>query len=97
MKKKETVTFAYSYLRFSSPEQAKGDSVRRQMELRDGWITRNGIILDTSITLRDEGISGFSGKHRENPDRHALAAFLKLVQVMHRRMVGVLAGHDLRQ
>jgi hypothetical protein len=29
---------AYSYLRFSSPEQAKGDSIRRQTQARDAWL-----------------------------------------------------------
>lgn len=73
-------SLAYSYLRFSSLEQAKGDSFRRQTELRDVWLSRNGIILDTSLTFRDEGKSAFSGKHRTNPDRHALALFLQLVE-----------------
>lgn len=77
--KNSTPATAYSYLRFSSPEQSKGDSVRRQTELRDQWLDRNGVMLNTTLTLRDEGISGFSGKHRENPDRHALATFLELV------------------
>ncbi len=71
---------AYSYLRFSSPEQAKGDSLRRQSELRDAWLAKSGAVLDTSLTLRDEGVSGFTGNHRENPDRHALATFLELVK-----------------
>jgi DNA invertase Pin-like site-specific DNA recombinase len=72
---------AFSYLRFSSPEQAKGDSVRRQTEARDAWLLRHpSVSLDTSVTLHDKGVSGFTGKHRENPDRHALAAFLKLVE-----------------
>src|SRR5947208_2900889 len=78
-KKNNTTATAYSYLRFSSPEQSKGDSIRRQTELRDQWLDRNGVMLNTTLTLRDEGISGFSGKHRENPDRHALATFLELV------------------
>jgi DNA invertase Pin-like site-specific DNA recombinase len=71
---------AYSYLRFSHPEQAKGDSIRRQTELRDAWLARNNVRLDTSLTLEDRGVSGFRGKHRENPDKHGLAAFLQLVQ-----------------
>jgi DNA invertase Pin-like site-specific DNA recombinase len=74
-------TPAFSYLRFSSPEQAKGDSVRRQTEWREAWLGRHpDAVLDTSVTLHDKGVSGFTGKHRENPDRHALAAFLKLVE-----------------
>jgi hypothetical protein len=36
--------------------------------------------LDTSLTLRDEGVSAFTGKHRENPDEYALATFLGLVK-----------------
>ncbi|HEY1381273.1 MAG TPA: recombinase family protein, partial [Gemmataceae bacterium] len=71
---------AYSYLRFSSPQQADGDSVRRQTELRDAWLKRNGAVLDTSVTLRDDGVSAYTGGHRQNPDRHALAAFLELVK-----------------
>jgi DNA invertase Pin-like site-specific DNA recombinase len=71
---------AFSYLRFSNPEQAKGDSVRRQTELRDGWLARNKVPLDESLTLRDKGVSAFNGLHREDPDKHALALFLKLVE-----------------
>lgn len=71
---------AYSYLRFSSAEQAKGDSIRRQTELRDTWLAKSGAMLDASLTLRDEGKSAYTGEHRKNPDRHALAAFLRLVE-----------------
>jgi DNA invertase Pin-like site-specific DNA recombinase len=72
---------AYSYLRFSHPNQAKGDSLRRQKELRDAWLARNkGVALDTALTLEDKGVSGYTGEHRNNPDRHALAAFLALVK-----------------
>jgi DNA invertase Pin-like site-specific DNA recombinase len=71
---------AYSYIRFSSPEQAKGDSLRRQKEGALQWCERYGIRLDTSLTLHDKGVSAFKGLHRENPDKHALALFLKLVE-----------------
>ncbi len=71
---------AYSYLRFSSPAQAEGDSVRRQTALRDAWLKRNPTVkLDTSLTLVDAGVSGFTGKHRTNK-KHALAMFLDLVE-----------------
>lgn len=72
---------AYSYLRFSHPEQGKGDSLRRQEERRDAWLARTGAKLDTSLTLADKGVSAFTGEHRKNPDRHALAAFLELAQL----------------
>jgi DNA invertase Pin-like site-specific DNA recombinase len=71
---------AFSYIRFSTPEQAKGDSLRRQTEATAQWCQRHGITLDTSTTLRDLGKSAYTGAHRRNPDRHALAAFLKLAE-----------------
>jgi DNA invertase Pin-like site-specific DNA recombinase len=71
---------AFSYIRFSSPEQAKGDSLRRQAEAAADWCRRHKVRLDTSLTLHDLGKSAFLGGHRKNPDRHALAAFLKLVE-----------------
>jgi DNA invertase Pin-like site-specific DNA recombinase len=71
---------AYSYFRFSHPDQAKGDSIRRQTALRDAWLARNGIALDTSLSLADKGISAFTGDHRHNADRHALASFLHAVE-----------------
>lgn len=71
---------AFSYLRFSSPAQAEGDSVRRQTALRDGWLKRHDHVrLDTSLSLIDAGVSGFRGEHRTNR-KHALASFLDLVE-----------------
>jgi DNA invertase Pin-like site-specific DNA recombinase len=71
---------AYSYIRFSRPEQATGDSLRRQLQLTRTWCQRNGVRLDESLSFRDEGVSAFTGEHRKNPDRHALASFLELVK-----------------
>src|SRR6516164_688654 len=75
-----TPATAYSYIRFSSPEQSKGDSLRRQTEDAAAWCQRHGVHLNTSTTLHDLGKSAFTGAHRKNPDRHALAAFLKLIE-----------------
>jgi DNA invertase Pin-like site-specific DNA recombinase len=71
---------AYSYIRFSTTDQKKGDSLRRQIEATAGWCERNNVRLDTSLTFRDLGRSAYLGEHRKNPDRHALAAFLKMVE-----------------
>lgn len=71
---------AFSYLRFSARSQADGDSVRRQQKLRDAWLAKSGAVLDSSLDMKDEGVSAFTGGHRQNPDRHALAAFLELVR-----------------
>jgi DNA invertase Pin-like site-specific DNA recombinase len=63
-------------VRFSTPEQAKGDSQRRQTEDTEKWCERNGIPLDTTLT--DKGRSGYHGKHRD--DKAALGGFLQLVR-----------------
>src|SRR5262249_44049183 len=61
----------------STPDQLKGDSLRRQTQATAEWCERNGVTLDTSLTLRDLGVSAFRGAHRTG-DKHALGAFLKL-------------------
>src|SRR5262245_30948923 len=71
---------AYSYVRFSHQSQAEGDSLRRQTEAAKAWCDRNRVRLDTATTLHDLGKSAYTGAHRSNPDRHALASFLKLVE-----------------
>src|SRR5215813_239734 len=73
-------SIAYSYIRFSTPEQSKGDSLRRQTEAAADWCRRHKVRLDTGTTLHDLGKSAYTGQHRKNPDRHALAGFLKLVE-----------------
>jgi DNA invertase Pin-like site-specific DNA recombinase len=70
----------YSYIRFSSTQQIHGDSVRRQTLAAQDWCARHGVRLDEALTFRDLGKSAYLGEHRKNPDRCALAAFLKLVQ-----------------
>jgi DNA invertase Pin-like site-specific DNA recombinase len=72
-----TDDLGYSYIRFSSPEQQKGDSLRRQTEATEAWCKRNGVRLDTSLTLRDLGKSAFRGSHRD--DKAALGAFLRAI------------------
>jgi DNA invertase Pin-like site-specific DNA recombinase len=69
----------YSYVRFSDPSQSAGDSLRRQTEDTAAWCQRNGVHLDTSLNLRDLGVSAFRGRHRRD-DKHALAQFLKLAE-----------------
>jgi DNA invertase Pin-like site-specific DNA recombinase len=50
---------AYSYLRFSTPEQMKGDSFRRQTELTRQYAEENGLELDDSLSFYDLGVSPF--------------------------------------
>lgn len=67
---------AYSYVRFSSPEQAQGDSLRRQTSLSLEYAARHGLYLDEMLQIRDLGVSAFRGKN--NTDG-ALGAFIKEV------------------
>ncbi len=68
---------AYSYTRFSTPEQEKGDSLRRQTQAARDYARRNGLELDETLTIRDPGVSGFRGK---NFQKGALGAFVKAVE-----------------
>ncbi len=53
---------AYSYVRFSTPEQSKGDSLRRQEEKAEAYCQRHGWAMDRTLTLRDLGVSAFRGR-----------------------------------
>lgn len=52
---------AYSYVRFSTSEQAKGDSKRRQSQLAVEYAKANGLELDDKLTYRDFGVSAYRG------------------------------------
>jgi DNA invertase Pin-like site-specific DNA recombinase len=65
----------YSYVRFSTPEQALGDSKRRQVDSARAWAVEHGLELDEE--LRDEGVSGFRGANTK--DEAALGTFLQAV------------------
>lgn len=80
MPKRKAKVPVYSYLRFSTPEQQKGDSERRQTEPAVQWINRpdnqaKGYYLETQ--LADRGLSGYHGHHRT---KGALGRFLKAVE-----------------
>lgn len=55
---------AYSYIRFSSGEQKKSDSFRRQWEECEKFCDANDLLLEKSRQFYDEAISAFRGKHR---------------------------------
>lgn len=75
----ERKPLAYSYQRFSSPEQGKGDSLIRQNAALQSFLERNQLALDDSLRFVDPGVSGFRGKHRAD-DKTDLGRFLALVQ-----------------
>jgi DNA invertase Pin-like site-specific DNA recombinase len=67
-------TKAFSYIRFSSLEQRKGNSLKRQVERREEYVSRKGLVLDTTLRLVDAGRSGFHGTNRT---KGALGGFLR--------------------
>lgn len=74
----------YSYTRFSTPEQAQGDSLRRQTEGARKWTERKTaerlqaglppLCLDESLRMHDLGVSAFRGANVA--DGSELGAFL---------------------
>ncbi len=57
---------AYSYIRFSTPEQEKGDSRRRQEKEAEDYAEKNGLTLDENQKFKDLGKSGYKGFNRIN-------------------------------
>lgn len=74
MKNKNTQKKAYSYIRFSSAIQAKGDSLRRQSDASNAWAEANGYSIIENLT--DMGLSAYKGKHTSEG---ALGIFLEKV------------------
>lgn len=62
----------YSYLRFSTPEQKQGDSLRRQTEEARAFAEKHGLVFDEDLCMKDEGLSGFYG---ENISKGVLGQF----------------------
>lgn len=66
---------AFSYIRFSSPEQAKGDSFRRQSERAEAWAKAHGYRIVKS--WRDLGVSSYRGENAATGD---FAEFLRAAE-----------------
>src|SRR5438105_2743351 len=67
---------AFSYLRFSDKKQAKGDSLRRQLQWGPEVCARKGWTLDDTFKP-DRGISAFRGKNAATGE---LAKFLEAIK-----------------
>jgi DNA invertase Pin-like site-specific DNA recombinase len=68
---------AYSYIRFSTPEQIKGDSLRRQKEASEIYAKEHNLRLDSSLRMEDLGVSAFKGK---NYTHGALKEFMTAIE-----------------
>lgn len=65
----------FSYARFSSPEQAKGHSLERQVQRARQWCEERGLNLEDELS--DLGLSAFHGSHLSNG---ALGRFVAMVE-----------------
>lgn len=74
MKQKQRT--AYSYARFSTVEQASGDSLRRQLEAATLYADENNLIL-SDISFKDLAVSAFRGN---NSVKGALSQFRRAVE-----------------
>ncbi|WP_067515574.1 recombinase family protein [Endozoicomonas ascidiicola] len=70
--------YCYSYYRISSPSQAKGGGIMRQVEAAEKTCDENGWTMDTSFHLTDIGISAYHSKNLD--DRAALGGFIKAAE-----------------
>src|SRR5688500_10462942 len=77
MMKKQPGVRVYSYIRFSTPEQALGDSERRQLDKARAWAEKHGNEFDDSLRIADRGRSAYKGDHRK---KGALGEFLERVR-----------------
>ncbi len=69
-------TKAYSYIRFSSAEQANGASQKRQIERAEEYARKRGWELDKSLAI-DKGVSAWTGA---NIHEGSFKKFLDLVE-----------------
>ncbi|VXA78340.1 MULTISPECIES: recombinase family protein [Aeromonas] len=67
---------AYSYVRFSTPKQAQGDSYRRQLKSAIDYCAEHNLQLDAK-TIEDFGVSAFRGSNRTDG---ALGRFIDAVK-----------------
>jgi DNA invertase Pin-like site-specific DNA recombinase len=62
--KGQTKRKAYSYVRFSTPEQMRGDSFRRQSEMSERYAREHGLQLD-DLNFQDLGKSAYRGGNKK--------------------------------
>ena len=70
----------YSYIRFSSKKQERGDSIRRQVSMGEAWLKRHPEhTLDATLRLQDLGKSAFRGANLDK-EKGDLGRFIHLVR-----------------
>lgn len=72
-----TKGLVYSYMRFSDPRQAAGNSSERQRAYAARWALEHDLQLDESLSMEDKGLSAY---HQHHIKHGALGAFLAAVE-----------------
>ncbi len=72
---------AYSYIRCSTREQLKGDSVRRQLKTAEEYAEKHGLVLSTQ-GYRDLGVSAYHEKNLEEGSE-----FMALIKAIEARKI----------
>ncbi|GAB4172082.1 MAG: hypothetical protein Fur0032_11520 [Terrimicrobiaceae bacterium] len=54
---------AFSYILFSTPQQAEGGSLRRQLDLSDKYAAKHNLEINDSVRITDFGKSAYTGQH----------------------------------
>ena len=65
------------YARYSTPEQAHGDSERRQTSMADAWAQKRGLKIDNALRYWDKGVSAFRGKNQKQGELSKLLDYAK--------------------
>ncbi len=67
----------YSYIRWSSSQQSKGSSYKRQLDYAREFAKRFGYVLNETSFMIDEGLSAF---HQVHKNKGALGIFLAAIE-----------------
>lgn len=67
----------YSYMRFSDSRQSTGSSADRQLQYAQRWAAEKNLVLDASLSMRDEGLSAY---HQRHVTQGALGVFLRAIE-----------------
>jgi DNA invertase Pin-like site-specific DNA recombinase len=65
-----------SYIRFSTPDQIKGNSLKRQLRQSQEYAEKHDLVVDERFNLKDLGLSAYHGDHKT---KGALGSLLVLV------------------
>ena len=76
-KEEHAMPRAFSYTRFSSVVQKKGDSYRRQIEAVQQYADKHNLMLDNTLSINDLGHSAFRGSHAATG---GLSRFLEAIE-----------------